>query len=338
MCVVVRYYVGSDNLIWKGYPLWGIWSRKHITKLFSDTRLILRDSGYRSDAEKKTRYTIKRDPMDSSSTALCFRGLTDVVVITRVSGQGKATAQLISRAKLPSIVSPPLQRAPPATARCQSIPATPLAQDIVRIVDDIPHCYASEDWQILDCHHPRDTFVNLNRSLHTAAGTTPPCLLESPSRCPHGTNSSRDGCFDAATHSRSHETGGANTEVCPPAGTPSSQHFAQPQPKNQWRHQPDVQINIVIITGNQTTDVYEDHRHLPSLGDSQPARHKRKHPAHPCPTWGPIKVPPAAPTIIYTTNAQRMRQEASGAVLSSRHNELKSPSEQQPLSETRNSR
>ena len=82
---------------------------------------------------------------DSSSTALGLRWLTDVVVITRVSGQGKATARLISRAKLPSIVPPPLQRAPPASAQFQSIPATPLAQDIVRIVDDIPHCYASED-------------------------------------------------------------------------------------------------------------------------------------------------------------------------------------------------
>ena len=59
------------------------------------------------------------------------------------------------------------------------------------------------------------------------------CLRAHPG-APRGTNSSRDGCFDAATDSRSHETGGANTKVlCPPAGAPSSEHFTPAAQESQ---------------------------------------------------------------------------------------------------------
>ena len=54
------------------------------------------------------------------------------------------------------------------------------------------------------------------------------------------------------------------------------------------------------------------------------------------PPGGPSRCPPRHPQS--STQPTFTYQEASGAVLSSRHNELKSPSEPQHLSETRNSR
>ena len=154
----------------------------------------------------------------------------------------------------------------------------PLVQDIVRIADDIPHCWASEDWQILACW----VFITggcsgrgvqwigvalYNKLVYKIIQITTPCFHCTPplrnvemsssegplwvvlstrlqarhnSACSgahqgahRGTYSSRDGCFDAATHCRSHETGSANTKIlCPPAGAPSSEHFAHPQPMN----------------------------------------------------------------------------------------------------------
>ena len=85
---------------------------------------------------------------------------------------------------------------------------------------------------IITCLHRR--FIGQQPATRPQPKATSACVphVEAHPGAPRGTNDSPDGCFDAATHSRSHETGGANTQVCPPAGAPISrtQQGSSPPP------------------------------------------------------------------------------------------------------------
>jgi hypothetical protein len=85
---------------------------------------------------------------------------------------------------------------------------------------------------IITCLHRR--FIGQQPATRPQPKATSACVphMEAHPGAPRGTNDSPDGCFDAATHSRSHETGGANTQVCPPAGAPISrtQQGSSPPP------------------------------------------------------------------------------------------------------------